>query len=266
MEVIILPSKEKVVKLAASLIDMELRRNPRLVLGLATGRTMESLYAELVRRHKEEGLDFSLCQTFNLDEYIGLSKNDPHSYHYYMHHHLFNHINIDKRNIHIPNGLAPNLDEECCRYEYEIKKAGGIDFQILGIGEDGHIGFNEPLSALLSRTRVKALSPLTIAQNAPLFGSKEAVPKRVITMGVGTILESKRCVLIATGKHKAKIIAKSVEGPITSMISATALQLHTRCTVIVDDEAAKSLENRDYYQWLFENEPEWEPFKSILNE
>jgi glucosamine-6-phosphate deaminase len=266
MEVIVLPTKEKVIKLATALIDRELRRNLRLVLGLATGRTMEALYAELVNMHKEEALDFSLCQTFNLDEYIGLSKNDSHSYHYYMQHHLFSHINIDQRNVHIPNGLAPNLEEECYRYEYEIKKAGGIDLQLLGIGEDGHIGFNEPLSALLSRTRVKALSPTTIAQNAPLFGSKEAVPKRVITMGVGTILESKRCVLVATGKHKARIIARAVEGPITSMISATALQLHAHCSVIVDEEAAKTLENKDYYLWVFNNEPEWEPFRKILND
>ncbi len=264
MEVIVLPTKEKVIKLAAAIIDKELRRNPRTVLGLASGRTMEALYAELVRMHKEEGLDFSLCHTFALDEYIGLSKNDVHSYHYYFQHHFLSHINIDQRNVHIPNGLAPNLEEECYRYEYEIKKLGGIDLQILGIGEDGHIGFNEPLSALLSRTRVKALAPATIAQNAPLFGSKDAVPKRAITMGVGTILESKRCILLATGKHKAKIIAKAVEGPITSMISATALQLHTHCSVIVDEEAGKMLENRDYYLWVFNNEPEWEPFRNIL--
>ena len=137
--------------------------------------------------------------------------------------HLFNHVNIDMRNTHLPNGLATDLDAECVNYENLIKKFGGIDLQLLGIGKAGHIGFNEPLSALLSRTRVKALTPTTLSQNATMFESQTKVPRRAITMGVGTILDARQCLLLATGVDKAEIIAKAVEGPITSMISATAL-------------------------------------------
>src|SRR4029434_1737981 len=142
---------------------MELRANPHLVLGLATGRTMESVYQVLVRMHRKEGLDFSLCSTFNLDEYVGLSPDDRHSYRHYMNQHFFRHVNIDLRNTHLPNGEAPNLDAECRHYENAIAKFGGIDLQLLGIGQAGHIGFNEPLSALRSRTRVKALTQTTLA-------------------------------------------------------------------------------------------------------
>jgi len=161
----------------------------------------------------------------------------------------------------LPNGLATDLDEECRRYEATIKRFGGIDLQVLGIGKAGHIGFNEPLSALRSRTRVKALTPTTLKQNAPMFGGEDRMPRRAITMGVGTIQESRRCILLATGASKANVIAKAVEGPITSMISATALQLHARCTVIVDEEAAGSLVEKDYYRWIFTNEPEWEEYR-----
>ena len=178
-----------------------------------------------------------------------------------MNEHLFQKVNVDLRNTRLPNGLAVDLERECRSYERAITKFGGIDIQLLGIGQAGHIGFNEPLSALRSRTRVKALTPVTLEQNAPFFGSEEKVPRRAITMGVGTILEARRCLLLATGSDKACIIAKAVEGPITAMISATALQLHARCTVIVDEAAAGQLQGADYYRWIFENEPEWEEFR-----
>ncbi len=261
VEVIIRPTAEAATDLVARVIARELRANPHLVLGLATGRTMEAVYARLVRFHREEGLDFSLCSTFNLDEYVGLPPTDRHSYRHYMNHHLFHQVNIDPRNTHLPDGLAPDLDAECRHYEELIRRFNGIDLQLLGIGRSGHIGFNEPLSALQSRTRVKALSPVTLAQNAPLFGGADQVPRRAITMGVGTILESRRCLLLATGAEKADIVARAVEGPITAMISATALQLHPRCTVVVDEAAAGGLRCREYYRWIFENEPEWEPFR-----
>jgi len=247
--------------LVARLAARELRTNPSLVLGLATGRTMEAVYRILVRMHHEEDLDFSLCRTFNLDEYVGLSPEDARSYRYYMDRRLFSQVNLDKRNTHLPDGMAADLDAECREYELKIERCGGIDLQILGLGQAGHIGFNEPLSALRSRTRVKALSPVTIAQNAALFGGAGDVPRRAITMGVGTILESGRCLLLATGESKAEVIAKAVEGPITSMISATALQLHARCTVVVDEAAAGKLQAADYYRWIFANEPEWEEFR-----
>lgn len=261
MEVIIQPNAEGAALLVARIIAQQLRSNPKLVLGLATGRTMELVYRGLVRMHKEEHLDFSKCRTFNLDEYVGINAEDPRSYRRYMNEHLFEKVNINLQNTHLPNGMAADLDGECANYDEMIRQAGGIDLQLLGIGRAGHIGFNEPLSALRSRTRVKALSPQTIEQNAPLFGGAHKVPRRAITMGVGTILESRRCLLLATGSEKAEIVAKAVEGPITAMISATALQLHPRCTVVVDEVAGSNLQGAAYYQWIFANEPEWAEFR-----
>ncbi len=261
MEVIIRPDADAAAALVARIIAKELRANPHLVLGLATGRTMESVYRVLVRMHRKEGLDFSLCRTFNLDEYVGLAPDDPHSYRHYMNEHLFRHVNVDLRNTHLPNGQAPDLEAECRNYEAAIARFGGIDLQLLGLGQAGHIGFNEPLSALGSRTRVKALAPPTLHQNAEFFGSEDKVPRRAITMGVGTILECRRCLLLSTGPEKAGIIAKAVEGPITSMISATALQLHARCTVVVDETAAGKLQGSEYYRRIFASEPEWEEFR-----
>jgi glucosamine-6-phosphate deaminase len=261
VEVIIQPNKDSAAVLVARVIAHELRANAHLVLGLATGRTMESVYRQLVRMHQQEKLDFSLCSTFNLDEYVGLFPSDPNSYRHYMDYHLFRHVNVDPRNTHLPNGLATDLDAECRRYEALIQRFGGIDLQLLGIGKAGHIGFNEPLSALRSRTRVKALTPTTLKQNAAAFGGEDKMPRRAITMGVGTILECRRCILLATGESKAEVIAQAVEGPITSMISATTLQLHARCTVVVDEEAASRLKEKDYYRWIFANEPEWEEYR-----
>jgi glucosamine-6-phosphate deaminase len=261
VEVIIQPTKEAASSLVARIVAHELRTNPHLVLGLATGKTMECVYRHLVRMHQEERLDFSLCRTFNLDEYVGLFPSDPNSYRHYMNHHLFQHVNVDLRNTHLPNGLATDLDAECRHYEALIQRFGGIDLQLLGIGKAGHVGFNEPLSALRSRTRVKALTPTTIQQNAAAFGGEARMPRRAITMGVGTILECRRCLLLGTGDSKAEVIAKAVEGPITSMISATTLQLHQRCTVIVDEDAASQLKEKEYYRWIFENEPEWEEYR-----
>ena len=261
MEVLIQPSPEEAARLVARIVAHDLRANPHLVLGLATGQTMERVYRHLVRMHKDEKLDFSLCSTFNLDEYVGLFPSDQNSYRHYMDHNLFRHVNVDPRNTHLPNGLADDLDAECRRYEALIQRFGGIDLQLLGIGKAGHIGFNEPLSALRSRTRVKALTPTTLKQNAALFGGEDRMPRRAITMGVGTILECRRCILLATGDSKAEVVAKAVEGPITSMISATTLQLHPRCSVVVDEEAAAELKERDYYRWIFANEPEWEAYR-----
>ena len=261
MEVIIRPDAEAATDLVARIIAKELRANPRLVLGLATGRTMEAVYRRLVRLHREDKLNFSRCRTFNLDEYIGLPAEDPHSCRHYLQENLFQHVNIDPRNIRFPNGQAPDLEAECRKYENDISGLGGIDLQLLGIGRAGHLGFNEPLSALRSRTRVKALTPTTIAQNVYSFGSADRVPRRAITMGVGTILDCRRCLLLATSAEKAEILARAVEGPITAMISATALQWHPRCTVVADEEAAGQLQESDYYRWIFANEPEWAEFQ-----
>jgi len=262
MEVVVRPTKPEASWLAARLIAAAIRENPQLVLGLATGRTMERLYAKLVQMHREEGLDFSLVRTFNLDEYIGLAPDDPNSYRHYMNHHLFDHINIDKRNTHLPDGMTKDETGEGARYEAAIRAVGGIDLQLLGIGRAGHIGFNEPLSALQSRTRAKALTPLTITENSGEFADPSRMPHRAITMGVGTILEARRLLVLVTGDTKAEILAKAVEGPITSMVSATAIQLHPRVTVICDDEAASELSGREYYDWIFNHEPEWQEYRS----
>lgn len=261
MEVIIQPNPDAAADLVARLITKALRQNPRLALGLATGTTMERVYAKLVALHRKDGLNFAQCRTFNLDEYVGLPPENQNSYRYYMNQHLFNQVNIKLKNTYLPNGIAKDLDAECAKYERAIRRAGGIDFQLLGIGHDGHIGFNEPLSALFSRTRVKALAPDTLARNSRLFDNPARIPRRAITMGVGTILESKRCVLLALGADKAAILAKAVEGPITAMVSASALQLHPRCTVVVDEPAAANLQGTNYYRRIFQTEPEWEEFR-----
>lgn len=258
MEVIIHPDA---ARLTARLIVDAIRANPRLVLGLATGRTMERVYALLVKAYRNGRVDFSEVVTFNLDEFIEVSPDDERSYRHYMRTRLFDRVNLKAGNTHLPDGQAADIDAECRRYEEAIRAVGGIDLQLLGIGRSGHIGFNEPLSAMFSRTRAKALSPITVEQNAPLFGGADRVPRRAITMGVGTILDARRCILLATGAEKAEIVAKAVEGPVTSMISASALQLHPRCTVIVDEAASALLQNKEYYRWIFENEPEWEPYR-----
>ena len=263
MEVIIQKDTQAAARLVALMIEKQVRFNPYSILGLATGRTMEIVYAMLADGHKVRGTDFSLVRTFNLDEYVGLPAENENSYRSYMNRRLFGKINIDIRNTFIPNGMAEDLHEECSRYERQIKHVGGIDMQLLGIGQDGHIGFNEPLSALRSITRVKALTPETIQQNGPLFGGFDLVPRRAITMGVGTILETTRCLMLVTGGSKANILRKAIEGPISSMVTASALQLHPHCTVICDEAAAADLEGGDYYRWIFMNEPEWEDYRNL---
>ncbi len=263
MEVIVRFGAEQAAELASRLIAARLRAKPDLVLGLATGRTMERVYDRLVATRRSEGLDFSRCRTFNLDEYIGVPAEDEHSYRFYMNHHLFSRVNIDLANTHVPDGMAADLRAEAAHYEHLIREAGGIDVQLLGIGEAGHIGFNEPLSALMSRTRDKALMPLTRQQNAVMFGGDpDKVPKRALTMGVGTILDARELLLLATGGAKASILAKAVEGPITAMISASAIQLHPNCKVIIDEDAARELKQREFYDWIFQNEPEWQEFRA----
>lgn len=262
MELVIQPDAERAAWLVAALIAKALRDKPSLVLGLATGRTMERVYGQLVRLHREEGLDFSQCRTFNLDEYIGLPPTHTGSYRYYMNHHLFDRINIDPRNTHLPDGMATDVKAACRHYEELIAGVGGIDLQLLGIGADGHIGFNEPLSALRSRTRDKALAPSTIAVNRTLFADHDEMPKRAITMGVGTILDARSALLLVTGASKAEILAKAVEGPITAMVSASALQLHPQCRVVVDEPAAARLQGQDYYRWIFQTEPEWAEYRA----
>ncbi len=252
MRVIVEQDEQAVARRGADIVTELLQRKPDAVLGLATGSTPIPLYKELIRRHREEGLDFSKVTTFNLDEYYGLAPNHPQSYSYFMHENLFKHINVPESQINVPSGLAKNVEAWCENYERRIAEAGGIDLQVLGIGGDGHIAFNEPGSSMGSRTRIKTLTRETIDDNSRFFGPDEEVPKFAITMGVGTIMEAKVCLIIATGKKKAKIWAEFIEGPVTAQVTASALQLHKRTIAICDEQAGSELERREYYAHIEE--------------
>lgn len=254
MEVIIQPNHHQLASIAAHIIRDAIRKKPNLVLGLATGSTPIELYKSLVSMHRDDGLDFSGVTTFNLDEYVGIPLEHSQSYHTFMNHHLFNHVNILEENINIPQNKSENHEEFCRQYEDKIKQVGGIDIQILGIGTDGHIGFNEAGSSLASRTRIVTLSQSTIDANSPYFnGDKNAVPNMAITMGIGTIIEAKQCLLLANGLRKSPSIAKAIEGPITSMVPASILQMHPNTVVLLDEEAASKLQEADFYKRSYEN-------------
>lgn len=255
MEVIIKENYEEMSKEAAEIIRDAIHLKPNLVLGLATGSTPIGTYKELIRMHEAGELDFSKVVTFNLDEYVGLPSTHDQSYHYFMHENLFNHININPANVHVPSGVVKDFDRYCKWYEDEIAKAGGIDLQVLGIGSDGHIGFNEPGSSLASRTRIVTLTEETIQDNSRFFERMEDVPRFAITMGVGTIMEAGLCLLLANGEKKADPVEALAEGPITSQVTASALQMHPNATVIIDEGAASKLKRVDYYKWTYENKP-----------
>jgi len=255
MEVIISKTYEELSRAAAQRVADVVNVKPNAVLGLATGSSPVGLYKELIRMHKEEGLDFSHVTTFNLDEYVGLAPDHDQSYHYFMYENLFKHVNIPMENTHVPSGTTSNYKAFCRWYEDRIVEAGGIDIQVLGIGSDGHIAFNEPTSSLGSRTRLKTLTAQTIDDNARFFDKKEDVPIYSITMGVGTILEAEQLVLVANGAGKADAVAKMIEGPVTSMITASALQLHPDSAVFIDEPAAADLSMIEYYQWIESKKP-----------
>ncbi|MBI4313404.1 MAG: glucosamine-6-phosphate deaminase [Candidatus Omnitrophica bacterium] len=245
MEVIIKETPEQMARLGAELIAEVVRRKPKCVLGLATGSTPVSTYRELIRMHKNEGLDFSRATTFNLDEYVGLAHEHDQSYHFFMWENLFKQINVNPKNVHVPDGMAKDIPAFCRWYEEQIVKAGGIDLQLLGIGSNGHIAFNEPGSSLGSRTRVKTLDERTRADNARFFKSMNEVPKYAITMGIGTIMDARQLLLLASGAGKAEAIQKTCEGPITAMVPATIVQLHPKAVIVTDKAAAVKL-TREY--------------------
>ncbi len=255
MEVILQKTYDDMSRAAAALVVEVLNTKPNAVLGMATGSTPLGLYQELVRLHKEEQVDFSRVTTFNLDEYVGLGIKHPQSYHYFMREHFFQHVNIPAQNINIPSGTTSNYPAFCEWYEQRIVECGGIDLQILGIGSDGHIAFNEPMSSMTSRTRLKTLSKQTIDDNARFFTHRSEVPVYAITMGVGTILDARKLILLASGEAKAKAVQQAVEGPITSMVTASALQLHPAAKVIVDEGAASALQMREYYEFIYAAKP-----------
>lgn len=258
MEVLILPSGREVCEQAARIIAHLVGARPGAVLGLATGSTPRPIYAELVRRHRETGLSFRGVTTFNLDEYVGIDATHPCSYRRYMAEAFFDHVDVPAAQVHLPNGMAADIPGECDAYEAAIGAAGGIDLQLLGIGRDGHIGFNEPSSSLGSRTRIKTLSAVTRAANRGCAPAGEELPGHVITMGIGTILEARRCVLVAIGAHKADAVVETVEGPLRAFFPASALQLHPHATLLVDEAAAGRLALRDYYRSVAAAKPAWQ--------
>ena len=227
--------------MAGNLLLDALRRQPEIVLGLPTGRTPEGMYEHVVAECGREYRCFSGAQTFNLDEYVGIPPQHPGSYCSYMRRHLFDHVDISEERIHIPDGAAEDLERECARYEREIAEAGGLDLTFLGLGRNGHIGFNEPGTPFTSRTRVVALTESTRRANAPEFAG-EAVPNRAITIGIGTILESKRIVLFASGKEKAGIVNRFATETPSESLPASALRGHPDMTVIVDRHAASRID------------------------
>ncbi|MGM8365413.1 glucosamine-6-phosphate deaminase [Virgibacillus sp. W0181] len=239
MQIIIVKDKEELAEKAISFLLKRVSNLTIPVLGLATGSTPIKLYAKMVEAYKQNNISFNHTKTFNLDEYVGLPKSHPNSFHYYMKHHLFTHVDISTKNTFLPNGLTKDPDLECLRYEQMIKKFGAIDLQILGLGVNGHIGFNEPGTSFHTRTHVVQLNEVTRQTNSKHFQSISEVPMKAITMGIGTIMDSKEILLLVSGKEKRTIIKKALYDKITIDIPASVLQYHPNVHVIVDEAAAK---------------------------
>ena len=242
MEVIVKKNYEEMSKVAATLFAAEIMENPKTILGMATGSTPVGLYKELVKMYEAGDLDFSQVTTFNLDEYIGLAPEHDQSYHYFMNDNLFNHINIDKANTNVPNGMEPDAEKECARYEELIKSYGGADLQLLGLGHNGHIGFNEPAEQFDKVTHCVDLQPSTIEANKRFFASADDVPKQAYTMGIGTIMNAKKIVVVVSGEDKAEIVKKAFFGPVTPNVPASILQFHPDVTVVCDAAAYSKVE------------------------
>jgi glucosamine-6-phosphate deaminase len=258
MEVVILPGSKQIGKLAADAIGALLRRKPTAVLGLATGSSPLPVYNELAERHQREGLDFSNAHAFALDEYVGLDPGHPESYREVIRREFTSRVNIADGNVHTPDGAAGDLPAACRAYEDAMRAAGGVDMQLLGVGTDGHIGFNEPGSSLASRTRIKTLIEQTRRDNARFFASLADVPHHVVTQGLGTILEARHVVLIATGAQKAPAVRDFVEGPVAAICPASVLQFHPHATILVDEAAASSLKLADFYRHTYDHKPAWQ--------
>jgi glucosamine-6-phosphate deaminase len=236
-------SPDAVARALARHVAAALAADPALVLGLPTGLTPLPLYRELGRLHRAGRADFSRATTFNLDEFLGVSARDPRSYRAFMQRHLFADVNVRPRRIHFLNGITRDVARECARSERAIARAGGIDLQLLGLGLNGHIGFNEPARALVARTHGVRLKPASRRANAALFGNRvRGVPHEALSMGMATILQAKRIVLLATGATKARCVARMIEGPVTPRLPASFLQLHQNAEIWLDRAAAKNLE------------------------
>ena len=252
MEVVICKTKEEASKLAADMITAAVKKNPKTVLGLATGSTPVLMYTEMAKAVKAKKVSYKQVKSWNLDEYYGLPGTHDQSYRYFMDKNLFDSIDIVKKNTHVLNGLAKDWRKEAAAYEKAIKAAGGIDLQVLGIGSDGHIAFNEPGSSLASRTRLVSLTPQTIKDNARFFKKAADVPRFALSMGVGSILEAKQIVLLAFGANKAAAVAAAVEGGVSQFCTASALQMHQDAWLFLDAAAASKLKLKKYYAWRAE--------------
>jgi glucosamine-6-phosphate deaminase len=257
MEIVILPSASEVNSVVADVVERAVRSGP-CVLGLATGSSPVGCYRELARRHREEGLSFTGARAFLLDEYVGLPKEREQSYFSFIRTEFVDHVDLDPAVVASPDGEASDIAAEARRYDRAIAEAGGVDVQLLGIGTDGHIGFNEPGSSLQSRTRVKTLTEQTRTDNARFFDTPDDVPHHVLTQGLGTISEARHLVLIATGESKADAVAAAVEGPLSAFCPASVIQWHQHVSVVLDDAAASRLALADYYRYAFANKPAWQ--------
>ena len=258
MEVVI-ADEYTLAELAADAIERLLRTEAAPVIGLATGSSPLRIYDELTTRHKNEGLSFAHAQAFMLDEYVGIADDHPQRYRNVIDTEIATRVDFAEGAVHGPDGSADDLAAASADYERKIAEVGGIDVQILGIGTDGHVAFNEPGSSLASRTRVKSLTQQTRMDNARFFdGDVEQVPKLCLTQGMGTIMEAKHLVLVATGGNKAEAVHQMIEGPISAMWPATVLQMHQHVTVLLDEAAATRLQLGDYYRHAYENKPEWQ--------
>jgi glucosamine-6-phosphate deaminase len=248
MRVRLTQSADHAADLVAHEILSQLRARPNLILGLATGSTPLGVYKRLVGAYQAGIVSFAQVHTFNLDEYLDLPATHPQSYRFFMQRYLFDAIDIPAPQIHFPPSDGKNLRRRCQRYETDIQELGGIDIQLLGIGSNGHIGFNEPTSSLHSRTRIKTLTPKTLQDNARFYAPDDTQPTLAVTMGIGTILDARTILLQAFGQKKAEAIRATVEGPLSSYCPGSALQLHEDATLFVDSEAASLLSMRDYYR------------------
>ena len=247
MRVVILPTEQEASDFAADFIEKLIIENENAVLGLATGSSVLLTYETLIKKYQSGEISFKNIITFNLDEYIGLKPNHTKSYRHYMNQKLFDHIDIDTKNVFIPECFNQDYELSCENYESKIRQHGGIDLQLLGIGTNGHIGFNEPTSSLKSRTRVKTLTQNTITNNSRFFENNEVQPSIAITMGIGTIMEAQNIILIGLGKHKSKAVADLIEGPVSSFCPGSVLQYHRNAVVVLDNLAASNLKLYDYY-------------------
>lgn len=260
MEIIICPSSEEVGRVAAAKVAQVCRSASPPVLGLATGSSPLAIYTELAALIAAGELDLSGASAFALDEYVGLGYDHPESYHAVIDRSVTQPLGLDPERVHVPDGAAGDIEAACQAYEQAIVASGGVDVQILGIGGNGHIGFNEPTSSFRSRTRIKTLAARTRLDNQRFFDSLEEVPTHCLTQGLGTIMDARNVVLVAQGERKAEAIAAAVEGPVTSIWPASVLQFHRSATVIIDDAAAGRLQLADYYREVYAGKPAWQRF------